>query len=87
MNNQPMPAGSTVAFSVGGDGSLVGTSSFTVPCSINDTAVGNRYFVSYKAPTEAGSAALELKVTTPAAPKGSATTTLYGITIVSPPPP
>lgn len=87
-NNQPMPAQSSVVFTAGPDGSLIGTSSFQVPCTVNDTAAGNLYGVRFKAPAlEVGDPngvdALEMKVTTPGAPAGSGTLTLFGLSVVT----
>lgn len=70
-NDQPMPAGTTIAMSVDGDGSIVGTDSFTVPSTTDDTAAGNTYGFAFKAAEiEAGdpdgSAAAELIITSPA---------------------
>lgn len=92
VNNQPMPGGSSVAFTASGDGTIPGTSTFTVMCTSNDTAVGNLYTVQFKAPAlesgdEDGFATFEMKVTTPGAPKGSATSTVIGLAVTTTAPP
>jgi len=66
-NDQPMPAGTTIALTAEGDGSLLGTSSYVVPNTIDDTEDGNTYGFAFKAADidEEGSASMELKVTAP----------------------
>lgn len=81
-NFQPLPAGTTVALSVADAGTVSGTSSFTVPCTTNDTAEGNLYTFGVKAndppdPPEDQSGLIELKVTSP---RGVASTYVFGLT-------
>lgn len=85
-NDQPMPAGTTVALSADGDGSIVGTSSFSVPNTVDDTAAGNTYGFAFKADElmagdPPGSALLELKVTSP-----RGLTTVFSFTVTVTPP-
>lgn len=48
-NDQPMPNGTTISFSGGGSaGGFDGTSSFSVPCTTDDTVLGNRYSFTFK---------------------------------------
>ncbi|HKY93225.1 MAG TPA: Ig-like domain-containing protein [Nevskiaceae bacterium] len=71
VNDQPMPSGTTVSFSASGEaGTVLGTSSFTVPCTTNDTAIANTYGVAFKgaaveAPATEATGLLELKITSP----------------------
>lgn len=83
VNDQPMPATTTVEYTVDGDGSLVGTSSFVVPCTTDDRAAANIYGVAFKgADLEVGdadgSALLELNVTTP-----SGLSSLFGLAVIT----
>ncbi|MCC2658901.1 MAG: hypothetical protein K0Q76_4009, partial [Panacagrimonas sp.] len=82
VNNQPMPATTTIAFSQDGDaGAIQGTDSFDVPCTINDTKQGNTYGISYKgADLDAvdGSSTLEVSVTSP-----SGVLTIYRFNVVT----
>ncbi len=84
VNEQPMPADTEIAFNASGDaGAIQGTSTFAVPCSIDDTAGGNAYGVAFKgADLDAGDpngvSTLELSVTTPAG-----LNTLFAFTVVT----
>lgn len=70
VNRQPLAAGTQIEISAENAGSVVGTSSYTLPCSVDDTAQGNIYGFSIKAddppePPEDKSGVIELKVTSP----------------------
>jgi hypothetical protein len=88
VNNQPMPATSTVAFtSDGSAGAVQGTSTFSVPCTSNDTRVANTYGIAFKgakltAENPSGASSLELKVTSP-----SGVETFYRFTVIATLPP
>lgn len=50
LNDQPMPAETSIGFSVDGDvGELVGATGYTVPCTTDDTAGGNAYGFAFTA--------------------------------------
>ncbi len=71
INDQPMPATTSITFTGGGDaGATEGSNTFAVPCTTDDTAGGNTYGVAFAAaeldpgdPDESG--ILELRVTSP----------------------
>ena len=64
LNNNPLPAGTTITGTVAGQGLSIGTpSTFTVPCTTNPTAYP---FTVSKAPTNSGSGTLTVTVKTPA---------------------
>jgi hypothetical protein len=66
VNNQPMPAGTTVVLTASGDGGSVSDpSSFTVPCMNDDSAAANTYSFGILGADEAGSGVLTLTVTSP----------------------
>lgn len=70
INFQPMPNSTTIALSATDAGSVLGTSSFSVPCTTDDSALGNLYRFTVKAsdppnPSADKSGTLELKVTVP----------------------
>lgn len=88
-NFQPMPAQTTISVSQDGDaGDFVGTSSFVVPCTTDDSLAGNRYGFAYK--TEAiddplvasTNSAIELSVVSP---RGLNTIDAYGLTAYNAP--
>jgi len=76
-NGNPMASGTTVAFStVGTFGSLLGTTSFVVPCTADKG--GTTYFVTLAASATAASGSLDVKVTSAG---GIITETLVPVTI------
>ncbi len=69
-NDQPMPAETSIALSIDDAASIVGADSYSVPCTLDDTAGGNTYGFAVKAndPTDDGSdesGAAQLTVTSP----------------------
>lgn len=89
LNDQPLPAETSISLSVDGDGELVGTTGYSVPCTTNDTAQGNTYGFAFKAGeldpgAPDGSALLQLSVESPS---GVVSIFSYSIQIVAPPPP
>lgn len=84
VNDQPMPAGTDIAFTAQGSaGSIQGTSSYRVPCTVDDSAVGNAYGISFRGaeidPGDPdGVSSLEFSVTSPAG-----LNTLYRFTVVT----
>lgn len=71
INDQPLPATTTIVFGGGGDaGNVDGTSSFAVPCTANDSGAANLYGVAFATaeidpgdPDQSGR--LEITVTAP----------------------
>lgn len=85
VNFQPMPAGTIIRLSASGDaGSVLGTSSFTVPSQTDDSIGGNVYGFTFKAAKEDPMMAadkfgtLELSVTSP-----NGLTTFFSFGVVS----
>jgi hypothetical protein len=80
VNSQPMPAGTTVTFTAN-NGSIVGPSDYTTPCTSFDGPLLFTFVVDPDTTTSSGAGVLE--VTTPGPGVGSAaeTTTIYFITI------
>lgn len=81
VNDQPMPAGTTIEVSLEGAASAIGTSQYTVACTTDDSANGNRYGFAIEAseidPGEPNDTALlELRVTSPAGLE-----TIYAFTV------
>jgi hypothetical protein len=76
-NDQPMPSGTTISVSASGDaGAFEGTTSFTVPCQIDDTAEGNFYGFTFAAEDTPAAGSFELNVTTP-----GGLTTVYSFSV------
>ena len=74
VNDEPMPSGTTIAFTVFGGGELLGTSNFVVPSMNDDSALANTYGITYKGPSiDVGKpnneALVELAVTSPSGVK------------------
>jgi hypothetical protein len=71
VNDQPMPAETTIEFSAAGDaGTILGNGNFVVPCTTGDTAGNNTYGISFRGaeidPGDPdGFSLLELSVTSP----------------------
>ncbi|WP_420426490.1 hypothetical protein [Algiphilus sp.] len=89
LNDQPLPAETSISLSVDGDGELVGTTGYTVPCTTNDTAAGNTYGFAFKAselePGDPdGSALVQLSVESPS---GVVSIFSYSVQVVAPPAP
>ena len=86
-NEQPMPATTTIAFTATGDaGALQGTTTFRVPSTTDDSALGNTQGVAFKGadldPGDPdGSSVLELNVTSP---RGLITTLPFTVVAESP---
>lgn len=83
VNRQPMAAGTKVELSAANAGSVASTSSFTLPCSVDDSAQGNIFGFSIKAsdppdPPEDKSGLVELKVTSP-----SGLVSVFGFGLIS----
>jgi hypothetical protein len=68
-NFQPMPSGTAVSISIT-PGSTVGTTSLTVPNTIDDRRAGNTFSFAVKGPSgdEVDAGFLELKITVPGVP-------------------
>ncbi len=84
VNFQPMPAGTTVELSAAEAGSVVGVSSYAVPCTTSDTQGGNAYSFAIKGSDEGGSGLVQLTVTSP---RGLVSTYSFGLFVPAPPPP
>ncbi|MEQ9480248.1 MAG: Ig-like domain-containing protein [Algiphilus sp.] len=89
LNDQPLPAETSISLSVDGDGELVGTTGYAVPCTTDDTAQGNTYGFAFKAseldPGDPdGSALLQLSVESPG---GLVSIFSYSVRVIAPPPP
>ena len=71
LNDQPLASGTTVAFTAIGDaGDIQGTSSYTIPCTTDDTRGANSYGVAFQgAELDVGdddeTGSIELRVTSP----------------------
>ena len=77
IHNQPMPAGTTISFSVNGDASLIGESSYITPSTNRNGGI--EYFIGIKGGDEPGSAILTITVETP---NGTKTATGVNITVL-----
>jgi len=89
LNDQPLAATSSISLAIDGDGDLVGTTGYAVPCTTDDTAQGNTYGFAFKAneidPGEPdGSALLQLSVESPS---GVVSIASYTVRVEAPPAP
>lgn len=85
VNYQPMPAETDVSVTQDGDaGDFVGTTSFIVPCTTDDSLAGNTYGFAYKSEAiddedvSSASSAIELSVQTP-----RGLNTIFGFSVVA----